>query len=115
MSGASWQNVSQITPSMSCWIPNRSGIIAKGSSVLALVLLIAATPITDSDVPAMKLAEAEKHIGRHPFVAVRRELNLLDARKIVRHSARSSDPRMRLTVTRVFWFIGAPFRIPVQV
>jgi hypothetical protein len=53
--------------SINCWIPNSSGIIAKGRSVLAFVLLSAATPIKDSEVPAMKLAEAEKHIRHHPL------------------------------------------------
>ena len=33
------------------------------------MLLSAATPTADSDVPAMKLAEAEKHNRHDPFVA----------------------------------------------
>ena len=62
-SGASWLKVSQMTPSVSCWIPKSSGIVARGCSLLAFVFLSAATPTADSEVPAMKLAEAEKHIG----------------------------------------------------
>jgi hypothetical protein len=43
-------------------------IIAKGRSLLASVLLSVATPTAHSEVPAMKLAEAEKHIGHDPLV-----------------------------------------------
>jgi len=39
-----------------------------GSSVLASGLLSVAPPTAHSVVPAMKLAEAEKHIGHDPFV-----------------------------------------------
>ena len=70
-SGASWLKVSQMTPSVSCWTPNSSGIIARGCSVLASVFLSAATPIAESDVPAMKLAEAEKHMKRDVLVSHR--------------------------------------------
>jgi hypothetical protein len=71
-SGALWRKVSQITPSVSCWIPNRSGIIARGRSLFVFVCLSAATPIAESEAPAMKLAEAEKHMRRPPSSLLRR-------------------------------------------
>jgi len=43
-------------------MPKRRGIIAKGSSDRRSAFLIVATPIAESEVPATKLAVAEKHI-----------------------------------------------------
>src|SRR3989338_846232 len=39
-----WEE-SQITPSVSCWIPKRSGIVAKRTSAFRLTLLIVTMPI----------------------------------------------------------------------
>src|SRR5476649_2708674 len=47
-------------------MPNSRGIAASGCSRLVSVLLSVATPTADRDVPAMKLADAEKHTG-YPF------------------------------------------------
>jgi len=57
-----------MTPSVSCWIPNSNGIMAKGSPAVLSVLLRVATPTAESELPVMKLAEAEKHIGHDPFL-----------------------------------------------
>ena len=56
-----WLKDIQMNPSVNCWIPNSKRIIAKGHSVDALVCLSVATPISHNVMPAMKLAEAEKH------------------------------------------------------
>ena len=49
-------------PSMICWSPNSNGIVANGSSDLRCVSRIVATPTANNAVPAMKLADAEKHM-----------------------------------------------------
>ena len=58
-----WLKDNQMTPSVSCWIPNSRGMSAKGISAGALVCLSVATPITHNAVPEIKLAVAEKHIA----------------------------------------------------
>src|SRR3989338_6563157 len=58
-----WEE-SQITPSVSCWIPKSNGIVAKRISSLLFSLLIVTPPTALRAVPAVKLAVAEKHIRR---------------------------------------------------
>jgi len=59
--GVSKRNVSQIIPSIICCNPKRSGIAANGSSAFRPAFLTVIAPIASRDVPAMKLAETEKH------------------------------------------------------
>src|SRR5450759_2302649 len=49
-------------------MPKRRGIIAKGSSDRRSAFLMVATPMAESDVPATKLAVAEKHMLWTPLV-----------------------------------------------
>jgi hypothetical protein len=53
---------SHTKPSIICWTPKRSGILAKGRYDLFLALASVAPPTAASDPPATKLAVAEKHI-----------------------------------------------------
>ena len=55
-------------PSATCWIPNKSGIIAKGISAFRFVLINVVPPTADNEAPAMKLADAEKHIRLDSFL-----------------------------------------------
>src|ERR1700687_177103 len=50
-------------------MPKRRGIIAKGSSDRRSAFLMVATPMTESDVPATKLAVAEKHMLWTPLAS----------------------------------------------
>lgn len=49
-------------PSIICWIPNKSGILARGSSFLPFAFESVKRPVALSAPPAIKLAVAEKHI-----------------------------------------------------
>ena len=60
--GTSRTKVNQIPPSTNCCTPNSRGIMARGSSLLLRVARNVATPRTESDPPAAKLAVAEKHM-----------------------------------------------------
>ena len=57
-----WEE-SQMTPSVSCWIPKSNGIAAKRISDFLFILLIVSMPTALRVDPAAKLAVAEKHIG----------------------------------------------------
>src|SRR3989338_8536765 len=56
-------NETQTDPSIACWIPNKSGMLAKGSADFFLTLASVKAPTTLSVPPAAKLAAAEKHIS----------------------------------------------------
>ncbi len=54
--------VSQTIPSMNCCMPKRRGSDAKGISDFVFAFFTVAIPIADIEAPAIKLADAEKHI-----------------------------------------------------
>jgi hypothetical protein len=53
---------SQSTPSTACCIPKSSGNDAKGISDFFSAFFIVTAPVADNAPPAIKLADAEKHI-----------------------------------------------------
>src|SRR3546814_6010429 len=55
--------LSQQKPSANCWTPNSSGTSASGSSTLPCDLRSVSPPSALSEVPAVKLAVAEKHMA----------------------------------------------------
>ena len=61
---AGMPNVSQMTPSVSCWTPNSRGMDANGTCDLLFVSRMEAAPAALSAIPAAKLAVGEKHIMR---------------------------------------------------
>ena len=94
-----------MTPSISCWIPNSREIIANGRSFLASVLLSAATPIADNEVPAMKLAEAEKHIALDPFVVrmgVPSYIDLIASETSLGHATSGGDDFLSIWIVVLF-------------
>lgn len=50
-------------PSIICWIPKRSGILAKGIEDFDLTCRNVNIPVTMSMAPDVKLAFAEKHMS----------------------------------------------------